>query len=110
MLHLVQRANAVRSVDGETERSFRLRDRAMDRHPCRDRQRAHAGVATHQGNRDASTLRLARKQAEVDPAGADAGTGWEDNHDSTVTRRSQPGDGIGDLVVDLEIANTHSTR
>jgi len=95
---------------GNPSGHLRLRDRAVRRHAGRDRERAHPGVATHQRDRDPSTLRLACKQPEIDPARADAGTRWKDDHDPTIPRRSQPGDGIGDLVVDLEIADTHATR
>jgi hypothetical protein len=109
-LYLAQRACAIRSVNRQPERCLGICDGGVGRHAGRYRQGAHASVAAYQGNGDAPALGLARKQAEIDPARADAGTRWEDNHDATIACRSQPGDGIGDLVVDLEIANTHATR
>ena len=71
------------------------------------RQCPHLGVATDQRDAQVAAARLACQQAEVDATGADAGAGWDDQHDVVIRGSPEPGDRIGDLVIQIEIPNAH---
>ena len=89
------------------ERTLRLIDGRPSHDTTGDRERAHLLVGADDRERELARGRLAREQAEVDPARRDPRAGRHDEDDALVLGRTQARDGVGDLIIALEVPDAH---